>query len=61
MTTFAMVGFDGGLIVKDEIADHILHVNSDNYGVVEDCHQILMHALSQSIRLQHTNKSRLKL
>jgi D-sedoheptulose 7-phosphate isomerase/D-glycero-D-manno-heptose 1,7-bisphosphate phosphatase len=61
MTTFAMVGFDGGLIAKNEMADHILHVNIDNYGVVEDCHQILMHALSQSIRLQHTNKSLLKL
>ena len=61
MTTFAMVGFDGGLILKNKMADHILHVNSNNYGVIEDCHQILMHALAQSIRLQHANKPHIKL
>jgi phosphoheptose isomerase len=61
MVTFAMVGFDGGDILKNDIADFILHVDSDNYGVVEDCHQILMHALAQSIRLQHANKPHIKL
>ena len=61
MTTFAMVGFDGGIILKNEMADHILHVDSNNYGVVEDCHQILMHALAQSIRLNHAKTNTIKL
>jgi phosphoheptose isomerase len=61
MVTLAMVGFDGGAILKNNHADHILHVDSNNYGVVEDCHQIIMHALSQSIRLKHTKKPIVKL
>jgi len=29
-----------------------LHVDSDNYGVVEDTHQSLMHILAQYLRLK---------
>lgn len=49
--TMAMVGFDGGEAKK--IANLTLHVKSDNYGVVEDAHQILMHSMAQSIRIRH--------
>ena len=59
--TLAMVGFDGGAVVKNNLADIILHVKSNNYGVVEDCHQILMHALAQSIRITNANKPDIKL
>lgn len=48
--TVAFVGFDGGSVVKENLADIIIHVKNDNYGVVEDCHQILMHVLAQHIR-----------
>lgn len=54
MTTIALVGFDGG--AAKNIADHVIHVNCNNYGVVEDSHQALMHIMAQSIRLAHLNK-----
>lgn len=52
--TMAMVGFDGGRV--KEIADVCVHVKNNNYGIVEDAHQIIMHSMAQSIRLQHANK-----
>jgi phosphoheptose isomerase len=53
MPTMAMVGFDGGSVVGCKVADIVIHVKSNNYGVVEDCHQIIMHSMAQSIRLAH--------
>jgi phosphoheptose isomerase len=44
----AMTGFSGGRSAA--IADVNLHVAADNYGVVEDVHQSLMHILAQHIR-----------
>lgn len=55
MYTMALVGFEGGKIVKDNMADVIVHVKSDNYGVVEDAHQIIMHGISQHIRKKNHN------
>lgn len=49
MTTIAMTGFNGGRSAS--LADVNLHVSADNYGVVEDLHQSLMHVLAQYIRL----------
>ena len=48
VTTIAMTGFDGGR--SGDIADINLHVDADNYGVIEDVHQSLMHLLAQFIR-----------
>jgi D-sedoheptulose 7-phosphate isomerase len=48
MTTIAMTGFEGGASAR--LADISLHVASDNYGVVEDTHQSLMHILAQYLR-----------
>jgi phosphoheptose isomerase len=59
MVTVALVGFDGG--TAKNIADHVIHVNNNNYGVVEDAHQSLMHIIAQSIRLTHLNKETIKL
>ena len=53
MHVIAFTGFDGGIAGK--LADINLHVSSDNYGVVEDCHQILMHTIAQHVRLTHSN------
>ena len=51
MPTIAMVGFDGG---KAKIAaDVALHAEGQNYGVIEDVHQGLMHTLAQFIRMKH--------
>lgn len=55
-TTIALVGFDGGMVVKENLADHILHVNSNNYGIVEDLHSAIMHSLIQWIRVSTTFK-----
>ena len=46
--TIAMTGFAGGK--SRDLADINLHVNAHNYGVVEDVHQSLMHALAQFMR-----------
>jgi phosphoheptose isomerase len=46
--TIAMTGFTGGK--ARDIADISLHVAAHNYGVVEDVHQSLMHALAQFLR-----------
>lgn len=47
----SMTGFSGGRSAK--IADVNLHVDADNYGVIEDVHQSLMHILAQYARLSH--------
>lgn len=49
--SIAMTGFSGGK--AREIADISLHVAAHNYGVVEDVHQSLMHALAQFLRQRH--------
>ena len=45
--TILLSGFDGGLASK--LADINIHVNSKNYGIIEDCHQSIMHLISQKI------------
>jgi phosphoheptose isomerase len=51
LPVIAMTGFAGGR--SAEIADVNLHVTADNYGVIEDVHQSLMHILAQYIRQAH--------
>ena len=48
VATIVMTGFDGGR--SRAIADISLHVDADNYGIIEDVHQSLMHILAQFIR-----------
>ena len=50
----SMTGFSGGR--SAEIADVNLHVSADNYGIVEDVHQSLMHILAQYIRQAHMDE-----
>ena len=45
----ALTGFDGGAL--KEMADISLHVDSNNYGIVEDSHQSIIHILAQYIYL----------
>ena len=40
-------GFEGGQLKK--VSDISLYVPENNYGVVEDCHQSLMHIIAQFI------------
>ena len=50
----SMTGFTGGRSAK--IADINLHVTADNYGVIEDTHQSLMHILAQYVRQAHMDE-----
>jgi len=54
----SMTGFAGGRSAR--IADVNLHVAADNYGVVEDVHQSLMHILAQYIRQAHMDEEIIK-
>jgi D-sedoheptulose 7-phosphate isomerase len=60
--TIALVGFDGGRILRESLADTIIHVPLNNYGMVEDCHQIILHSLAQNIIINNCeNKHTVKL
>lgn len=48
LRTIAITGFQGG--PARELADAAVHVECTNYGIVEDLHQSIMHALAQYIR-----------
>jgi len=48
MSTIALTGFAGGS--ARELADASVHVDSHNYGVIEDSHQACMHLLAQYLR-----------
>ena len=39
--------FEGGEVIKQSLADVIIHVKSKNYGIVEDCHMAILHDMSQ--------------
>jgi D-sedoheptulose 7-phosphate isomerase len=54
LPVISMTGFDGGRSAG--IADVNLHVDSDNYGVIEDVHQALMHILAQHVRHAHMDE-----
>lgn len=44
-SVIGLTGFDGGELRKR--ANIKLHVQYNNYGIVEDCHQAIMHVLAQ--------------
>ncbi|MEW6058133.1 MAG: SIS domain-containing protein [Bdellovibrionota bacterium] len=51
MPVLGLTGFSGGKL--RELATVSLHVQANNYGIVEDTHQMLMHVLAQ-----YLNKTR---
>ncbi len=55
MLVISMTGFSGGRSAK--VADVNLHVAADNYGVIEDVHQSLMHLLAQYVRHLHMDEA----
>ena len=58
ITVISLTGFAGGRTA--EIADINLHVEGDNYGVIEDIHQSLMHILAQYIRQKQMTEPLIK-
>jgi D-sedoheptulose 7-phosphate isomerase len=55
LAVIAFTGFGGGRTA--ELATVHLHADADNYGVVEDTHQSLMHILAQYIRQIHLSET----
>ena len=47
-STVGLVGFSVGRVL--ETVDASVHVPSNDYGVVEDCHSVLEHAITVSTR-----------
>jgi phosphoheptose isomerase len=58
LDVISFTGFDGGRTAK--LATVNLHVEGDNYGVVEDTHQGLMHILAQYIRMNRMEEDAIK-
>lgn len=54
VAVISLTGFAGGRSAR--VADVNLHVESENYGVIEDTHQLLMHVLAQYIRQAHMDE-----
>ena len=54
MTSIGLTGFSGGRLKA--MADIALHVPADNYGVVEDAHQVIMHVMAQYIAARRLNR-----
>lgn len=48
LRTIALTGFDGG--AARTTAEISIHLHGNNYGIIEDLHQAVMHALAQYIR-----------
>ena len=55
MVLIGLTGFDGGRL--KEMADISIHIPFNNYGLVEDCHQAIMHILAQYIYLKEKEVS----
>ena len=51
--TITITGFRGGYIKNN--ADIKLHVNTKNYGIAEDCAQVVMHMITQFIAIKNSN------
>lgn len=51
LVTVALVGFKGGRL--KELADYVLHVPVENYGIVEDAHQAIIHLIAQFLKEAH--------
>jgi len=46
--TIAFLGFEGGKV--KEMADHVVHVKCDNYGIIEDIHLSLNHVITSYLK-----------
>ena len=55
LKVISFTGFKGGRSAS--LADVNLQVDAENYGIVEDLHQGLMHILAQFLRLSYMNTS----
>lgn len=54
MITVAIAGFDGG--AASVLAKYSVHIKSNNYGVIEDVSQSVMHFIAQTLRRELSSK-----
>ena len=50
----SFTGFNGGNLKK--ISNINININTNNYGISEDCHSIIFHLISQMIRTKYAKK-----
>lgn len=55
--TIAFTGFEGGRSAKFAAVN--IHVPADNYGIIEDLHQSVMHILAHSLRMDGMSAERI--
>ena len=56
VVTIGFTGFSGGELSR--MADHVVHIPVDNYGMAEDTHQSLMHVLTQYLSQRIESEAR---
>ena len=56
--TISLTGFNGGLSKK--IADLNLHIDSDNYGIIESLHHTIMNLISQFLKNKYFSLNEIK-
>ena len=59
LSVISLTGFDVGRSAN--LASVNLHVSADNYGLIEDAHQSLMHLMGQYLRQKRMSKETIKL
>lgn len=55
LNTISFTGFSGGR--SKQLADVNVHVNAQNYGIVEDIHMSFIHILTQYLRMSNMDKT----
>jgi D-sedoheptulose 7-phosphate isomerase len=53
MLTIAMVGYDGGAVARDGLADHVIVAPSEHIPRIQEAHAAAYHALRELVELAH--------
>ncbi len=56
--TISLTGFNGGR--SKNLADHNVHVKSQNYGIIESLHHTIMNLISQYLKNIHLSENKIK-
>jgi len=55
LISVSLTGFNGGR--SKELSTYNIHVKEENYGIIEDIHQSIIHSMSQYIRIKNLKKN----
>ena len=56
--TISLTGFDGGR--SKNLADHNIHVKSQNYGIIESLHHTVMNLISQYLKNKYLSSDKIR-